>query len=199
MQTIASIVAAYIIGSINFSMILLKILGRGDPREKFSGNAGTTNAYRQTGLFWAAAVLVLESGKAAGMAFFSLNLLELSYAPWFGLALVLGNRYPCFHNFRGGKGVANYLGFSVVLAPISTALGAFVWVFVHTIVRIPFIASFFMILTLAIGTLIEFHDHPLALTGTAATVLLIFHNHKVNIIKLIEERRKNKISAQRQD
>jgi glycerol-3-phosphate acyltransferase PlsY len=65
--------------------------------------------------------------------------------PWLGLALVAGNRFPCFHCFRGGKGVAAYLGFAGFLAPWAAVLAAALWVVVFSVVRVPFVASFYMI------------------------------------------------------
>ena len=93
--------AAYITGSINFSIILFKVLGKEDPRNKFSGNAGATNVYRQAGIFWALTVLLLDIGRAMFIAYACLKLLNSDYVTWPGLALILGNRYPCFHNFKG--------------------------------------------------------------------------------------------------
>src|SRR4030042_736449 len=88
----ALLLLTYFAGSINFAIIVLRLLGKEDPRTQFSGNAGTTNVYRQEGRGWGAVVLLL--------------------AMW--------------------RAVPSFL----------------IWVIVHRIVRIPFIASFFMILTL---------------------------------------------------
>ena len=61
---ILSIIFAYLAGSINFSILLLKILGKEDPRKEFSGNPGVVNVYRQAGFFPAAGVWVLDMGRA---------------------------------------------------------------------------------------------------------------------------------------
>ncbi|MCX5842430.1 MAG: glycerol-3-phosphate acyltransferase, partial [Deltaproteobacteria bacterium] len=107
--------------------------------------------------------------------------------PWVGLALIIGNRYPCFHGFRGGKGVASYLGFGAALSPISSMLSCIVWVILFSIIRIPFIASFFMTVTIATGTIFTFSREPAAIIGVLATALLIFYNHKTNIEALREK------------
>jgi glycerol-3-phosphate acyltransferase PlsY len=104
---------------------------------------------------------------------------------------VVGNRFPCFHQFRGGKGVAGFLGFTIPLAPVAAVVAALAWVAVHRIIRIPFIASFFMISTLAIGTIITYNGEPVAAAGTSATVLLIILNHRQNMTALMQERRKS--------
>jgi glycerol-3-phosphate acyltransferase PlsY len=55
---------AYLAGSVNFAIIFLKLAGKADPRLNFSGNAGTTNVYRQAGILWAAVVFLLDIGRA---------------------------------------------------------------------------------------------------------------------------------------
>jgi len=176
--------AAYIAGSVNFSILLFRMLGRDDPRYHFSGTAGTTNVYRQAGLFWAGVVLLLDLGRALAVSWAALYLLPINYVPWVGLALILGNRFPCFHQFRGGKGVASYLGFTAIISPYSAAFSALVWVGVYGIVRIPFIASFFMTFVLMVGTIIICGYQALATAGAIATALFIFYNHRQNVIEL---------------
>ena len=101
--------AAYLAGSINFSIILFKVLGRGDPRDKFSGNAGTVNVTRQLGRLWGGVILVLDIARAGAIAKVGTWLLPPPLVPVLGFFLVLGNQKPLFHGFRGGKGVASYL------------------------------------------------------------------------------------------
>jgi glycerol-3-phosphate acyltransferase PlsY len=174
----------YLIGSVNFAIIVLGLLGKGDPREAFSGNAGTTNVYRQAGKGWAAVVLLLDTGRAAGLAALARVLLPFEWVPWVGLALVAGNRFPCFHRFRGGKGVAGYLGFTLPLAPWGAVVSCLVWVAVHRVVRIPFIASFCMVLILGGAAITASGAQAVSVAGTVLTVLLIGFNHKGNILSL---------------
>jgi glycerol-3-phosphate acyltransferase PlsY len=182
----------YLAGSINFAIIVLGLLGKEDPRTTFSGNAGTTNVYREAGRTWAAVVLLLDVGRAAALAALALAFLPFALVPWIGLALVAGNRFPCFHGFHGGKGVAGYLGFILPIAPWGAAVSCLVWVVVYRIVRIPFIASFFMILTLGGAAIAISGAQAAPIAGTAMTVLLIFFNHTRNIVSLIEKRRQQR-------
>ena len=184
MTTAILLALAYISGSVNFSILLFRMLGRDDPRYHFSGTAGTTNVYRQAGLFWAGVVLLLDLGRALTVSWAALYLLPINYVPWVGLALILGNRFPCFHQFRGGKGVASYLGFTAIISPYSAAFSALVWVGVYGIVRIPFIASFFMTFVLMVGTIIICGYQALATAGAIATALFIFYNHRQNVVEL---------------
>lgn len=181
-QTLFIFFLAYLAGSINFAIIFFKLTGRGDPRLSFSGNAGTTNVYRQAGLFWAAVVFLLDIGRAIAVAYAANYYLKSSVLPWAALFLVLGNSYPCFHGFRGGKGVANYLGFTLLIAPWAALASAIIWLLVYGIVRVPFIASFFMIFTLAFGQSYLLQWQPVAVAGSLTAFLFIVYNHRKNIV-----------------
>jgi len=155
-----------------------------DPRETFSGNAGTTNVYRQAGIIWAAFIFLLDIGRAIAVAFLASHYLEMSLVPWAGLFLVLGNSFPCFHHFRGGKGVANYLGFTAVVFPWGAAAAALFWVTVYAIARVPFIASFFMVAVLSLS--ISYRTFSVSSIAAAImTFALIVFNHRKNIAKYI--------------
>ena len=184
--------AGYLAGSVNFPILLFRILGRDDPRYHFSGNAGVTNVYRQAGLFWAGVILILDVGRACLLSGAALYLLPIRSAPWVGLALLLGNRFPCFHQFRGGKGVASYLGFTAMITPLSAVFSAIAWVVIYGIVRIPFIASFFMAVVLMAGTISACGYHLAAAIGTIASTLFIFFNHSRNIRELFSGGRKKR-------
>ena len=180
---------SYVAASVNFAILLLRAIGKGDPRDSYSGNAGTTNVYRQAGPLWAALVLLLDLGRGAALAALAAHLLLPEGVPWIGLGLVAGNRFPCFHGFRGGKGVASFMGFALVIAPLATGLAALLWVAVYGIVRIPFVASFFMILALAIGIITVYNQSNTAVAGAVAAAALIFYNHKRNVMNLIAARK----------
>jgi len=173
--------SAYLAGSVNFAIIVMKATGREDPRAKFSGNAGATNVYRQAGLFWAAVVLLLDLGRALLLSFLSIEWTGKQMVPWIGLLLLLGNRFPCFHQFRGGKGVGTYIGFTAALSPITSALSCLVWVAVYSVFRLPFVASFGMIFTLAAGSMIAVSWEAPAVAGIALSTGLLLVNHWPNI------------------
>jgi len=184
---------AYLAGSVNFAIIIFRAFrafhtrgsGHSDPRDAFSGNPGAVNVYRQAGLFWAALVLILDLSKAMLVSIAALCFLEPEQIPLTGFALVAGNRFPCFHQFRGGKGVAGYLGYSIVISPLFAALSAALWVAVYAVSSIPFIASFFMIGMIAAGMLMACGYSLAAIGGTIATLALIVYNHQANIKGLL--------------
>ena len=175
--------AAYVAGSINFSILVLRITGREDLRHHGSGNPGATNVYRQAGIGWAAVVLLLDVGRAVLVALVAVGLVASWQVPWVGLGLILGNRFPCFHRFQGGKGVANYLGFTAVVAPVWAALGALAWGVAHLVWHTPFLSSFAMVFFLAAGTAIAGGGSWRGGVGAVVTALLIVACHHRNIRK----------------
>lgn len=190
-KTLLIFLLAYLAGSINFAIIFFKLTGRGDPRQSFSGNAGTTNVYRQAGIVWAAVIFLLDIGRAIAVAYAANYFLKSSLLPWAALFLVLGNSYPCFHGFRGGKGVANYLGFTLLIAPWAALTSTIIWLIVYGIVRVPFIASFFMIFTLACGQSYILQWQIGAVAGSVAAFLFILFNHRKNIVNYGKNTGKN--------
>ena len=114
-------IIAYLIGSINFSVILSKKMAGFDVREKGSGNAGTTNMLRSVGKKAAALTLICDVLKGIvailiamfiGWAFKIENqslLVQIA-----GIAVVLGHTFPIFFGFKGGKGVATSLGILIM-------------------------------------------------------------------------------------
>ena len=193
---ILSIILAYLAGSINFSILLLKISGKEDPRKEFSGNPGVVNVYRQAGLFLAALVWLLDMARAIGVALVCIYLLSTALVPIGGLALILGNRFPCFHQFRGGKGVANYLGFTTIIAPLAAGISALAWLATFALFRIPFLGSFVMVFILGAGTIQACNFDPPATAAVPATVALIYYGHKRNVVEQLRKRRGAKISRQ---
>ena len=190
---ILSIIIAYLAGSLNFSILLFKILGKDDPRKEFSGNPGVVNVYRQTGLLMAALVWLLDMGRAIGVGLVSIHLVSVALVPWSGLALILGTRFPCFHHFCGGKGVANYLGFTTILAPVAAGAAALAWLVTFAIFRIPFIGSFVMVFILGAGTLPACNFDPLSTAAVLITVALIYYGHKRNIVEQTQKRKEANI------
>jgi glycerol-3-phosphate acyltransferase PlsY len=179
---------AYLAGSVNFAILFFKIAGRADPRRSFSGNAGTTNVYRQAGMPWAVLVFALDIGRALAVAALALHFINGEWLAWAGFFLVLGNSFPCFHGFRGGKGVANYLGFTLLIAPWTALLAALIWILIYWVKRVPFIASFFMVATLSVGLAEPFLWALPATIGALATFALIVLNHRRNIQQFWKDR-----------
>ncbi len=129
------IVGAYLLGSVSFSLLIVRNLRGFDLREHGSGNAGASNVLRLAGKGPAAAVLLLDVAK---------GVVPVQIARWLdapgmvigaaAVAAVVGHIFPVFHGFRGGKGVATVTGAlgSLSLIPAGLALAVFVLVVATT-------------------------------------------------------------------
>ncbi|MFP4451798.1 MAG: glycerol-3-phosphate acyltransferase [Desulfobacterales bacterium] len=174
-------VFVYFIGSINFAIVFFRLTGKEDPRTGFSGNPGATNVYRQAGLGAAAIVLFLDVARAAAVSAAAIYLFSPPGIAWAGLALLAGNRYPCFHQFKGGKGVGNYLGFCAMIVPAAALLSCAAWAAGFLLLRKPFVGSFAMTAVLAGASILKWRDFPLAMAGAAVAALFIVFNHRTNV------------------
>ena len=90
---------------------------------------------------------------------------------------------------HGGKGVANYLGFTAIISPVVAGLSALGWLLTYAIGRTPFIGSFVMVFILAAGTIAACEYSLSVIAGVAATAGLIYYNHKSNVLGLLRQRR----------
>ena len=132
MTTIAFIVAAYLIGSLSFAVIVSRVMGLADPRTFGSGNPGATNVLR-TGKKAAAALTLLGDGVKGWVAV----VLAQWLGPRFGLAepevgmvalaVMAGHIWPLFFGFRGGKGVATGVGVLAGFHPLLALGAALIW------------------------------------------------------------------------
>lgn len=101
--------AGYLLGSVPFALLLMRLAGRGDVRKMGSGNVGATNVLRTGGTALAIATLVFDAGKGAVAVLLAASH-SVDAALIAGAASVLGHVFPVWLGFRGGKGVATTLG-----------------------------------------------------------------------------------------
>jgi acyl phosphate:glycerol-3-phosphate acyltransferase len=121
---LALVAGAYLLGSISWSYLIVKLLKGSDVRKVGSGNAGATNVMRAAGKGAGVAALLLDAGKgiAAVAAARALAPANAAVAGAAAVAVVLGHVYPIFFGFRGGKGVATSAGAMGALAPFALLL-----------------------------------------------------------------------------
>src|SRR5258708_26812306 len=111
----ATLVCSYLLGSIPFGLIFGWLAGAGDIRKIGSGNIGATNVLR-TGKRWAAlATLLCDAGKGAVAVLLARQLHGNAVAVFAGLGAFLGHVFPVWLGFKGGKGVATFLGVTLAL------------------------------------------------------------------------------------
>ena len=115
-------VLAYLLGSISFGMIVAKLAGGPNLREVGSKNTGATNVLRVMGLKIGLIVFVLDILKALIACIIGRVWLGLNGAMLAGLAVVIGHNWPCFFQFKGGKGVASTLAVMLLTFPIPAVI-----------------------------------------------------------------------------
>ncbi len=114
--------AAYLLGSVPFGVVVARVMGLGDLRSIGSGNIGATNVLRTGNRFAAFLTLVLDAGKGSVAVLIAGAALGADAAQVAGLAAFLGHLYPVFLGLNGGKGVATYLGTLLALSfPVGLA------------------------------------------------------------------------------
>jgi glycerol-3-phosphate acyltransferase PlsY len=184
------VAAAYLLGSVSFSYLIVKVKEGRDVRSVGSGNAGATNVLRSSGLGAAALTLVLDVGKGVA-AVLGTRLLEAP-PPVVGgaaFAVVLGHVFPAFLGFRGGKGVATAAGAlgalepGAMLATLAVFMAVVAWkryVSLGSIVA----ALVFPLLAWAGHRLVWFHSDPWVVIASAAIASLILFRHRGNLDRL---------------
>jgi glycerol-3-phosphate acyltransferase PlsY len=139
---IATLIGAYLIGSLSSAIILCKLAGLPDPRSQGSGNPGATNVMRFGGKKLAATVLLLDVIKGIlPVVVASMLELDLVWVTATAFAAFLGHLYPIFFQFKGGKGVATALGGFLALSPLLAGAIFLSWVAVFMISRISSLSA----------------------------------------------------------
>lgn len=179
---IAAIIFGYALGSIPFGLIVTRLAGLGDIRAIGSGNIGTTNVLRTGKKGLAALTLIGDFGKGlAAVLIAGLWGNEAGLAA--GLGAFLGHLYPVWINFKGGKGVATYIGVLAGVAPlIALAFGA-IWVSVAFLTRYSSLSA----LTAAAATpfMLAISDSWPEIGLFTVLTTLIFLRHHTNISRLM--------------
>ena len=181
------LIASYLIGSISSAIIISKALGLPDPRTQGSKNPGATNVLRLGGKKIAAFVLFFDGLKGAVPVFFgvyygfSLTVLTLT-----ALCAFLGHVFPVFFSFRGGKGVATYIGGLVAINFLAGLIFSVIWLLVAKVIKISSMSA------LIATALSPFYFY--LITGDMESTLiiglislLIFYTHRDNIKRLINK------------
>ena len=172
------VIVSYLLGSINFAYITARIKGI-DISYEGSGNPGTSNVLRTLGKGSAAIVLLGDLFKGAiPIIFFYQDQYFLVY----GLAAVLGHIYPVFYKFKGGKGVATYLGVYVATVLMNPYNSDLFNIEIFQILNIPVLAFFYIVV---------FKTSRVSAIASLATVLvtvslLIYINNEIsNVVVLV--------------
>ena len=199
-------IIAYLIGSINFSVIISKRMAGFDVREKGSGNAGTTNMLRSIGV--KAAVITLLCDILKGVVVILIAILignivdgldDALLVQLAGIFVIIGHTFPIFFGFKGGKGIATSLG---VLLMINWQIGLICLVFALILMAITRMVSvgsiaaaiLFPVLVVFIGQnyIVPVNNWSYLIFSIIIAILVLF-NHRENL-KRIFTGKENKIS-----
>ena len=173
----------YLCGSVPFGLMLTRLAGAPDVRSVGSGNIGATNVLRTGHKGLAAATLLgdMLKGTAAVLAvmYFCGREIALLAAP----GAFLGHLFPVWLGFKGGKGVATYIGLLLALAPLAAAIFGAVWLAVAAITRYSSLAALAASAATPVALLLM-QDFPEATLFTALSALL-WIMHRTNIARLL--------------
>lgn len=175
--------AAYLLGSVPFGLVIVRIFGLGDIRKIGSGNIGATNVLRSGNKPAAFLTLILDVGKGAIAVLVAREFVGEDAAQLAGFMAFLGHCYPVFLGFKGGKGVATWLGTLLALAwPIGVAACA-IWAAVVALTRISSLGG---LVGAALSPLLAWGlGMPAMIVLTCAFAALIYLRHRHNISRLI--------------
>lgn len=190
MFNLSAVIAAYLIGSLSFAVIVSKFYGMDDPRTYGSGNPGATNVLR-SGKKKAAALTLLGDALKGLLAVLlarclqdSLGLSDNTIA-LVAVAALVGHMWPLFFGFKGGKGVATALGVLLALSWPTALVCAAIWLIMAFGLKISSLAA----LTATVVSPIVayfFMPHGSWVWATVAIAALVLYRHKSNIRNLLE-------------
>ena len=190
MFNVLAIIAAYLIGSLSFAVIVSKYYGMDDPRTYGSGNPGATNVLRSGKKKAAALTLLGDAVKglvAVILARCLQDALDLSDATiaLVAIAALVGHMWPIFFNFKGGKGVATALGVLLALSPSTALLCALIWLVMAFGFKVSSLAA---LVATVCAPIFAFFMMPHAswAWATVFIAVLVLYRHKSNIQNLLQ-------------
>ena len=179
------IVAAYLVGSINFAIIFSRIKGT-DITKKGSGNPGTMNVLRSVGKLWGVLTFICDCAK--GVIFAVIGLYWVGSLDWLfilGVVTIVGHVLPVYSKFKGGKGVATSIGVFIVAYPIAGAIVLAVLILMLLFIKYGFIGSITCISAITIYSCIVSRDNVTAIVCSLVIWAIVVVRHYSNIKRLI--------------
>ena len=183
MMLLVTAVLAYLLGSVPFGILITRLMGLGDLRQIGSGNIGATNVLRTGNKAASLATLLADAAKGAvavliGRAVFGEDAAQLA-----GLAAFLGHLFPVWLRFRGGKGVATFLGILLALAwPVGVAACG-TWLVVALVTRTSSVAALMAAGTSSLWLFFLAEGRMLLLTMILTILIYLRHAENLRRIK----------------
>ena len=181
---IAACAFGYLAGSIPFGILISKVLGLGDLRKLGSGNIGATNVLRTGNKLAAFLTLLFDFSKGICAVlivrqYFGEDAVQVS-----AFSALAGHCFPIWLKFRGGKGVATFLGVTIALFFIAGIICCFVWLLVALVKKMSSLASLISSASAPIAAI--FLNQPNAIILLVLMVGIVFFRHKQNIDRIIK-------------
>ena len=184
LTTIAAFAAGYLLGSIPFGLLLTRIAGTKDIREIGSGNIGATNVLRTGRKGLAAATLLGDILKGTAAVLITAAFWGHELSLYAGLGAFVGHLFPVWLRFKGGKGVATYIGVLIALTWTAALVFAVTWALVAAISRYSSLSGLLASLT-TLGFLWLQGNRDVTLLFLIMTIAL-WATHRGNITRLIQ-------------
>ena len=173
--------AAYLLGSVPFGIVMARAFGLGDLRRVGSGNIGATNVLRTGNRTAALLTLLGDAGKGGAAVLLARALFAEDAAQVAGLAAFLGHCFPVYLRFHGGKGVATFLGTLLALSfPLGLAV-CLTWLATAALMRISSLSA---LVAAAMAPVWALWLHPSAAALCVGLAAAILYRHKANIARI---------------
>jgi len=179
----AALAFGYLLGSIPFGLILTRLAGTQDIRQIGSGNIGATNVLRTGRKSLAAATLLCDMLKGTAAVLIAHHFYGPDLAVLAGIGAFLGHLFPVWLKFRGGKGVATYIGVLLALAWWAALAFGAVWLAVAWLTRYSSLAA--LIASAATPVILWLNTDLQEAQVFALLTVLVFFTHRANIARLI--------------
>ena len=177
---------AYLLGSISFGMIVAKLKGGPNLREVGSKNTGATNVLRVMGVKTGLIVFVLDILKALIACIIGRVWMGLNGAMVAGLAVVIGHNWPCFFQFKGGKGVASTLAVMLMTFPVPAVICYIVAIVLIATTRYVSLGSITLAALFAVIVIATNWANWLVILWVIAISGLLIWRHHANIGRLLK-------------
>tara|TARA_B100001287_G_scaffold228533_1_gene198703 strand:+ start:1257 stop:1874 length:618 start_codon:yes stop_codon:yes gene_type:complete len=174
----------YLAGSIPFGILISKVLGLGDLRKVGSGNIGATNVLRTGNKLAAFLTLLFDFSKGLCAVLIARQFLGEDAVQVSAASALMGHCFPIWLRFRGGKGVATFLGAMIALSFIIGIICCFVWLFVAVVRKMSSLASLTSSASAPIAAI--FLNHPNTILLLVLLMSIVFFRHKQNIDRIIK-------------
>jgi len=180
---VVSVVLAYGLGSIPFGLLFTNLAGQGDIRDIGSGNIGATNVLRTGNKLLALLTLLADAAKGFIAVMIAWRLVGENAATLAALASLVGHIFPVWLNFKGGKGVAVFIGTMLMLSPLAGLNFLLLWIVIAIIGRRSSLAA--IVAFLATPALLYLLGEIAAMQASLVMVAISLWAHKENISRLL--------------